>query len=297
MLKSSKNNSKVFQLDETHEGQVQLVEREFNLSTASCRNIMDRMTLEMQKGLGKATNDKAKIKMIPSYVTSLPDGSERGNFLALDLGGTNFRVLSVEIGEPIDGEPNIQMDSQIYKMPEAVITGDGEKLFDHIAYCMSDFLSRQGLSKTLLPVGFTFSFPCKQDSLDSASLITWTKGFSASGVEGENIVTMLKAAIERRGDMQCNVVAVVNDTVGTLMSCAHSVDDCKIGLIVGTGSNACYMERSKNVETCDVNGATCASTWSGARSVTTAFSTTSATITIASLTPPPSTPAVSYSRR
>lgn len=253
MLKSSKNNSKVFQLDETHEDQVQLVEREFNLSTASCRSIMDRMTLEMQKGLGKATNDKAKIKMIPSYVTSLPDGSERGNFLALDLGGTNFRVLSVEIGDPIDGEPNIQMDSQIYKMPEAVITGDGEKLFDHIAYCMSDFLSRQGLSKTLLPVGFTFSFPCKQDSLDSASLITWTKGFSASGVEGENIVTMLKAAIERRGDMQCNVVAVVNDTVGTLMSCAHSADDCKIGLIVGTGSNACYMERSKNVETCDVN--------------------------------------------
>ena len=35
-------------------------------------------------------------------------------------------------------------------------------------------------------------------------------------------------------DMQCNVVAVVNDTVGTLMSCAHSIEECQIGLIVGT---------------------------------------------------------------
>ena len=32
-----------------------------------------------------------------------------------------------------------------------------------------------------------------------ASLITWTKGFSAAGVEGKNVVTMLKEAIARRG--------------------------------------------------------------------------------------------------
>jgi len=53
--------------------------------------------------------------------------------------------------------------------------------------------------------------------------------------------------------MQCNVVAVVNDTVGTLMSCAHSIQECQIGLIVGTGSNACYMEKSSNVQLIDSN--------------------------------------------
>jgi len=251
MASNSKQQSrKHFPLEENLESKISAIENSFNLSEEDCRTVMMRMGLEMDKGLGKETNPSAKIKMIPSYVTSLPDGTERGSFLALDLGGTNFRVLHVNILDPIDDdEPNIEMDSQIYKMPEAVITGDGEKLFDHIAECMSDFLTRLGLSKTLLPVGFTFSFPCKQDSLDSASLITWTKGFSASGVEGENVVTMLKDAIQRRGDMQCNVVAVVNDTVGTLMSCAHQIQDCQIGLIVGTGSNACYMEQSKNVGT------------------------------------------------
>jgi len=226
------------------EKKIQKIEDNLKVDFNSCETIMKKMNLEMLKGLSKDTNPTAKVKMIPSYVTHLPDGSERGSFLALDLGGTNFRVLHVKL----DDESNIEMDSQIYKMPESVITGDGDKLFDHIAACMADFLNRLGLKDSVLPVGFTFSFPCKQDSLDSATLITWTKGFTAKGVVGKNIVTMLKDAIKRRGDIQCNVVAVVNDTVGTLMSCAHTNPNCQIGLIIGTGSNACYMEDSQNVE-------------------------------------------------
>ena len=49
--------------------------------------------------------------------------------------------------------------------------------------------------------------------------------------------------------MQC--VAILNDTVGTLMSCAHSDRNCQIGLILGTGTNACYVEKLKDVETWD----------------------------------------------
>lgn len=30
---------------------------------------------EMKKGLGKDTNPDAKVKMIPSYVTNLPNGT------------------------------------------------------------------------------------------------------------------------------------------------------------------------------------------------------------------------------
>lgn len=45
--------------------------------------------------------------------------------------------------------------------------------------------------------------------------------------------------------MEC--LAVINDTVGALMSCAHSDRDCAIGLILGTGTNACYIEKLENV--------------------------------------------------
>lgn len=47
-------------------------------------------------------------------------------------------------------------------------------------------------------------------------------------------------------------MAVVNDTTGTLMSCAHKNRECRVGLIVGTGTNACYMENLRNVPLMDV---------------------------------------------
>ena len=40
-----------------------------------------------------------------------------------------------------------------------------------------------------------------------------------------------------------DVVALVNDTTGTMMSRALEDANCHVGIILGTGTNACYMER------------------------------------------------------
>ena len=57
----------------------------------------------------------------------------------------------------------------------------------------------QHIEHEILPLGFTFSFPCSQHGLTAARLTQWTKGFSCSGVEGEDVVRLLEEAIERRG--------------------------------------------------------------------------------------------------
>lgn len=44
-----------------------------------------------------------------------------------------------------------------------------------------------------------------------------------------------------------DVVALVNDTTGTMMSSAYSNPNVSAGLILGTGTNACYMESLDNV--------------------------------------------------
>lgn len=100
-------------------------------------------------------------------------------------------------------------------------------------------------------MGFTFSFPCKQEGLAVGRLVTWTKGFSCSGVEGENVVELLHAAIKRRSDISVECVAILNDTVGCLMSCAYLDHNAEIGVILGTGTNACYMEKLPKVELWD----------------------------------------------
>lgn len=40
------------------------------------------------------------------------------------------------------------------------------QLFDHIIDCIIDFQTKQNLVTQMLPLGFTFSFPCQQVGLD-----------------------------------------------------------------------------------------------------------------------------------
>ena len=70
-------------------------------------------------------------------------------------------------------------------------------------------------------------------------------------MEGEDVVGLLKEAIARRGDIKIDVAAILNDTTGCLMACAWKNPKCRIGMIIGTGTNACYLEDIDNVGTCD----------------------------------------------
>ncbi|XP_032516623.1 hexokinase type 2 isoform X1 [Danaus plexippus] len=218
----------------------------FHLSDKQLKEIMSRLHNDLLKGLGKDSHANAIVKCWITYIQDLPNGKERGKFLALDLGGTNFRVLIINLGDN-----HFDMQSKIYAIPNHIMTGTGIALFDHIAECLANFMKEHNVYEERLALGFTFSFPLKQLGLTKGILQRWTKGFSCSGVVGEDVVQGLKDAIARRGDVQIDICAILNDTTGTLMSCAWKNHNCKIGLIVGTGSNACYVEKTENCELFD----------------------------------------------
>lgn len=127
--------------------------------------------------------------------------SEHGNFLALDLGGSSFRVLLVQVQRetPCGKKRKVTMQQKIYSIPQETMQGSGEEvmlcsvnfllffcffspapthsldqrpfcvssqLFDHIVSCIADFLEYRGMGGASLPLGFTFSFPCHQSKLD-----------------------------------------------------------------------------------------------------------------------------------
>lgn len=57
---------------------------------------------QMEKGLappkeGHTLASDKGLPMIPAFVTGSPNGTERGVLLAADLGGTNFRICSVNL--------------------------------------------------------------------------------------------------------------------------------------------------------------------------------------------------------
>ncbi|KAJ3294288.1 hexokinase A [Rhizoclosmatium sp. JEL0117] len=216
----------------------------FSLPADRLQQIVKQILVDMKKGLEK--DGAANIKMLPTHVTRRPSGKEKGTYLALDLGGTNFRVCEIIL----DGAGGSTMHQSKFVIDEAAKTGDGTALFDFIADCVKAFLGEyhkgQDVEAVKWKLGFTFSFPVDQWTINSGSLLIWTKGFTATNVVGKDVVALLKSAFERK-NLNIDVTALVNDTTGTLMSLAYSKPDTYVGVILGTGSNCAYVEKIENV--------------------------------------------------
>eukprot|EP00270_Netrium_digitus_P002012 TRINITY_DN1225_c0_g1_i2.p1 TRINITY_DN1225_c0_g1~~TRINITY_DN1225_c0_g1_i2.p1 ORF type:complete len:524 (-),score=132.79 TRINITY_DN1225_c0_g1_i2:401-1972(-) len=204
--------------------------------------IVDAMNREMQAGLN--TTGGSKLKMLPSFVDRLPDGSEDGLYYALDLGGTNFRVLRILL---VGTERKVaKQEFEEVSIPPELMTGSTEELFDFIASGLASFVAKEVELKPgegrVRELGFTFSFPCEQTAIDKGTLIKWTKGFKVQGTEGKDVVIELQEAL-RRKKVDMVVSALVNDTVGALAGARYHDPDAMIGVILGTGTNACYVEK------------------------------------------------------
>lgn len=79
---------------------------------------------EMNTGLSPLTHDQAVVKMFPTYVRNIPTGTEVGQVLALDLGGTNFRVLLIDLR----GNSRIELTSKIFLIPQSIMMGEGRQV-------------------------------------------------------------------------------------------------------------------------------------------------------------------------
>ncbi|XP_069680567.1 hexokinase-1-like isoform X2 [Periplaneta americana] len=227
--------------DDWRRQQVEAALSRIQLSGAKVMRIKEVFLNEMELGIHEK---ESSLQMENTYIPELPDGTEEGLFLALDLGGTNFRVILLELSEGV----LIREEVKHYHIGEELRLGCGEKLFDFLAESVSDFVRSQNLTGARLPLGFTFSFPMIQKGLDVGILVTWTKSFNCHNVVGRDAVQMLRDAINKRGDTHVEVLAVLNDTTGTLVQGAVLDKKTAIALILGTGSNACYMERADRVQ-------------------------------------------------
>ncbi|KAJ8429541.1 hypothetical protein Cgig2_025727 [Carnegiea gigantea] len=178
--------------------------------------VADAMANDMragQPGLASDADGASHLKMILSCVTSLPTRDEKGLFYALVLGGTKFRVMRVQLGGK--DQPVIAVESEQFCMPQELMLGTSEEPFDFIASRLAKFAEKEGIEFCLpegrtRELGFTFSFPVKQTSMDSGS--------SSSGPR-------------------------VNDTVGTLAGARYWDHDVVVAVILGTGGDSCYVER------------------------------------------------------
>ena len=177
----------------------------FALSDATLKEVVRLLSVEMNKGLDARTHSSADVKMFPTFVTGIPDGTEKGDYLAIDFGRSNFRILWVHLpgidgGARVDAEPKAGspvVRSRIFVVSPPMMTGPGIELFDFIAKSLAFFMEKEGLLGRKLSLCFIFAFPVRQESLASGRLVKWTKGYACSGVEGQDVVQMFHEALER----------------------------------------------------------------------------------------------------
>jgi len=215
----------------------------FMLTETQILEIASRFQKAMTDGLaGKSSS----LKMLPSFLTK-PTGQEKGVYLAVDFGGTNVRVLTVEL-QGNGAYRTLQRRS--FPLRDRAKGYDlttretaGGDLFGFIAGQIAAILA---LSQAY-PLGFTFSFPSRQTGVNRAVLIKWTKEIQTSGVEGHNVAELLQKALAGKNLTQVMPRAVINDTVGTLLTAAYGDRQADIGSICGTGHNTCYLEPSSPI--------------------------------------------------
>ena len=98
---------------------------------------------------------------------------------------------------------------------------------------------------TVPKIGFCFSYPAEATPDLDAKLNCWTKGIQAPEIVGQYVGSEL---MKRVGGGK---IAIVNDTVATLLAAKATEGDktysSYIGFILGTGTNAAYVEKNVNI--------------------------------------------------
>ncbi|EIW69221.1 hypothetical protein TREMEDRAFT_39456 [Tremella mesenterica DSM 1558] len=223
--------------------QLRKYESILTLSPQRMRMIVHAIEESLDKGLQK--DGQILIHPVPTFVFGWPSGEEMGEYLALDLGGTNLRVCLVTL----QGLGKFEVTQTKYRLTEEQKQEDGQKLLDFCAECLDSFI-RETLGRTeedpILPLGFTFSYPCSQLRIDHGVLIRWTKGFGAPNIEGRDVAEMFKDSL-KRFNVQAELLALINDTTGTLIASNYVDPNTKIAVIFGTGCNAAYMETAEMI--------------------------------------------------
>lgn len=83
--------------------------------------------------------------MYPAWVFGFPSGEETGQYLTVDLGGTNLRICWITLK---GREHKTEVLQDMYKLPKHIKTGTADELWNLIANSLKDFLERHDLSGT-----------------------------------------------------------------------------------------------------------------------------------------------------
>ena len=107
----------------------------------------------------------SNICMLPSYIHTLPTGKEKGTYLALDVGGSTFRVAAVQLYGRNNGHQKSMdiLEMKSFRIDNLVKALEGHAFFgwmaDRIADVLAEPVVQQAHGTKTVAMGLAWSFP------------------------------------------------------------------------------------------------------------------------------------------
>lgn len=214
-----------------------------NIELINKEEFINNLTCEMVKGL----EDKSTLPMLLTYVYDGMKAIDKGNHLLIDAGGTHLRfaIGHVENNECI-----------ITKLADYDMLGKEKELtcdefYNEIARLIKE------LNVSFTNIGYCFSFACEMGEDLDGKVIVFGKGLKLDKAVGSFVAKETLKALHNQGinnDINTNIY-IMNDTVASLLGAImhNQKEGNYIGYILGTGTNTCYFEDTKNIKKTIVN--------------------------------------------
>ncbi len=195
---------------------------------------------EMIKGLEQ--KDGSSLKMLPTYLTADGEIPINEKVIVVDAGGTNFRVAVVEFDQDLK---MVEHYFEQYKMPGINENIDIEKFYEISADRLMPVIDQSD------KIAFCFSYAAEILENKDGRIISFTKEVVIDKSEGKLVCEGIKQQLVSRGKEGKNFI-LINDTVATMIGGKimnpKMQFETYIGMILGTGSNTCYIEKTENIK-------------------------------------------------
>jgi len=211
------------------------IREEFTISNSTLGNLANNFYIDMV--------EKTMLKMLKTYVVMDTDSVLDGEYLSIDIGGSNIRISKIKVSPDnifVDKMLKFPLRTKLKNYTSSKYTL--KQLFIMALKKIKPFLDKD----KLYTIGVTVSFGLESVGKTKAKIIELSKGFELSDTLGEDIYEILTSAIK---ELKLKIIPslIVNDCVATLATGKFYNPNADIGFIVGTGHNGCFINGDREI--------------------------------------------------
>lgn len=204
------------------------------LKNASNKQVLARIISSLSTTMKTSINDDNSATMLPSLITSLPTGSERGTFLSVDVGGSTLRIALVSL----KSRSAKVLASSTFPINACIKSLPGMEFFRWIGQHIKRLLEESHYTHHL-DMGLSWSFPIAQlEAVNRGTILTMGKGYHvADEIAGWDLNDAFCLCFQQLG-LDITLTAIVNDTIASLISHSYTNSSTRAAVILGTGVNS-----------------------------------------------------------